>query len=76
MVLVPGWSVIAPPQSVITPSPFVLRLNEKLSMCGLYREEYAAGEYCQESRIGGSGIDAPEDNYRHGTLTLLGESVL
>jgi len=75
IVLVPGWSVIAPPQSVITPSPFVLRPKEKFSMCSLYREKYAAGEYCQDGRISGSG-SAPEDNYRHGTLTLLDGSVL
>src|SRR5262245_58833823 len=77
MAPVPGWSVIAPPQSVITPSPFVLRPKEKLSMCGLYREEYAANKYRQDSRIGRSGIDAPEDTFQHaGTLTLLGGSVL
>src|SRR5262249_3629917 len=76
MALVPGWSVIAPPQSVITPSPFVLRPKEKLSMCGLYREQYAANKYRQESRIGRSGIDAPEDTFRHSMLPARGGFLL
>src|SRR5262249_43711804 len=76
MALVPGWSVIAPPQSVITPSPFVMRPKEKLSMCGLYREQYAANKYRQESRIGRSGIDAPGYTFQHSTPALRGGFVL
>src|ERR1700720_707886 len=63
LVLVPEWSVIAPPRPVLGP-------KHELGMCGAYRN-YDNGKCCYYRRADGPHIDTSGDRCRHGSLMAL-----